>query len=204
MEDLDRLRASYAADPGAYGIALAWELAKWPRGGPALRERAAEFQAEAIRALRAAAASGPAVSATARQDLVYFLSNYAHMLCTLPAAAPEAFATALGAATEAVALQRAILSRLLRSGLPVRDENVQDAHDTLVLALIAVATAAIVCGQTSDARATLDEASDSALKGREPWLDETLAVIGEIRKRANPLRLVPQPPPPQVSFEMRD
>jgi hypothetical protein len=191
VEDLARLRAKFAADPGAHGIELAWALVNWPAGVSANRARAAAAQAEAIGALRAVAGSHLGARATARQDLVYFLSNYAHMLCSAPAATPDMLAAALDAATEAVSIQRGILKGLERSDLPVRQDEVQDAHDTLVVALIASATSATACGQISEARESLDEASGSARRGRAPLVAETLSAIRELRKRVNPLRLLP-------------
>jgi len=191
VEDLVRLRAKFAADARAHGIELAWALVKWPPGVPANRGRAVAAQAEAISALRAVADSPLGAGATARQDLVYFLSNYAHMRCSAPSATPDMLATALDAATEAVSIQHGILEGLERSDLPVRQEEIQDAHDTLVVALVALATASLECGQVTQARAALDEATQSARRGRAPVVAETLSAIRELRKQVNPLRLLP-------------
>lgn len=191
MEDLARLRANFAANPAAHGIELAWAVVNGPVGAPANSGRAIAAHAEAISALRAVADSHVAARATARQDLVYLLSSFAHTVCSGSAATPDKLAEALDAATEAVSIQRAILNGLERSAFPVHQSDMQDAHDTLVVALIALATSATACGQIPEARDALHEAWERAQGGLAPFATEALNAIHELRKQVNPLRLLP-------------
>lgn len=191
MEAITELREAFARDPGSHGIDLGWALAGWLGGPRASRARAVSVQAEAIAALRSAAIHNTAAAHVARQDQVFFLTNFAHMIATAPDASPGALADALAATDEAVDIQRGILAALLQADLPVHPGAVSEAYELLSDALRCVAITRLATGLVSSARTALDEATECTRLGPAAVADEGFHEIAALRRQANPLRVVP-------------